>query len=61
MNGVDRLARKLVLEESLLDFTRYTFKARFGFPFVLNDHHYTICNELQDLVNGKSVRPVMGR
>ncbi|MGG7581711.1 phage terminase large subunit [Rhizobium sp. Nf11,1] len=58
MNGVDRLARKLVLEESLLDFTRYSFKARFGFPFILNDHHYTICNELQDLVEGKSVSNV---
>ncbi|ANL71923.1 phage terminase large subunit protein [Rhizobium phaseoli] len=58
MNGVDRLARKLVLEESLLDFTRYTFKARFGFHFIQNDHHFTICNELQDLVDGKSVSNV---
>lgn len=54
MGGVEAVAAKLVCEDSLLDFTRYMFKARMGQEFLLNQHHRIICNELQDLVEGIS-------
>ncbi len=54
MNDLERLGARVVLEDSLLDFTRYMFQQRFNSPFLLNQHHCIICNELQDLVEGIS-------
>jgi predicted phage terminase large subunit-like protein len=58
VDAVQRLAARLVLEDSLLDFTRYTFKRRNGVPFIVSQHHEIICNELQALVDGQSVSNV---
>lgn len=53
MGELERLAARLVLEDSLLDFTKYFFKARFGFPFIENWHHGAICEHLQAVELGQ--------
>lgn len=52
MDAVERLAARLVCEDSLLDFTRYMFKARNGSPFIVAPHLERIAGELQGLVDG---------
>ena len=53
MNGVERLAARLVLEDDLLAFTRYFFKARFAQDFLVNWHHGAICEHLQAVEDGQ--------
>lgn len=53
MDALERLAAKLVLEHSLLDFTKYFFKARFGMPFIENWHHGAICEHLEAVERGE--------
>lgn len=53
MNEAERLGAKLILEPSLLDFTRYMFKARWGRPFIVSDHHLQIIQALEQCVDGK--------
>lgn len=44
--------KSLILTDPLL-FTRYFFKSRFKRSFVVNSHHETICNALNDVFEGK--------
>jgi predicted phage terminase large subunit-like protein len=50
--SVDKLAAKLVCEDSLLDFTRYLFQKQTNNPFQVNYHHAVIAEALEQLVNG---------
>jgi hypothetical protein len=54
LDGIQRAATKALCEDSLLFFTRYFFKARFGQKFIVNHHHTLICDELEALVDGRS-------
>lgn len=47
--------RRVKCENSLLYFTKHTFKQQFNQKFIVNWHHEMMCNELQDLVWGRSV------
>lgn len=53
MEPLDRLAARLVLEDSLLDFTKHFFRARFGAPFIENWHHGAICEHLEAVEMGQ--------
>lgn len=53
MDVLERLAARLVLEDSQLDFTRYFFKARFGQEFIVNWHHGAVCERLQAVEMGQ--------
>ncbi len=44
---------------SLLFFTRYFFKARFGRKFVVNSHHEEICNALERVHRGECTRLII--
>lgn len=53
MEPLERLAARLVLEDSLLDFTKYFFQSRFGSPFLQNWHHGAICEHLEAVERGQ--------
>lgn len=52
MDALERLAARLVLEDSLLDFTKYFFQKRNGSRFIVNSHHHRIIEALEQVVNG---------
>jgi len=53
VDELQRVAARLVLEDSLIDFTRYFFKARFGSDFIVNWHHGAICEHLEAVERGQ--------
>lgn len=46
-------------ETSLLFFTRYFFKKRYGYKFVVNDHHIKIAEKLEAVARGEILRLVI--
>lgn len=54
MDAVKKAVAKQMAQDSLLFFTRYMFKARFGNKFIVNSHHELICNALEKVVSGET-------
>jgi len=50
---------KFRCENSSLDFTRYFFRHRFNKKFVIGEHHKTICDALDRVMNGKCKRLII--
>ena len=50
---------KVFCESSMLNFTRYFFKQRYGRKFVVNWHHEVICNALDKVVKGDIKRLII--
>lgn len=53
MNPEQLAVTRAWCEESLLNFTRYFFKARYGFKFIVNWHHEAICERLEAVYRGE--------
>jgi predicted phage terminase large subunit-like protein len=50
---------KVLCESSMLDFTRYFFRQRYGRKFVVNWHHEVICNALDRVISGEIKRLII--
>jgi hypothetical protein len=50
---------KYKCNSSLLFFTRYFYKIRFGRKFVVNSHHRTICEALEKVLRGEITRLII--